>query len=76
MLPKILITINTNHIIVSDNAGGIHTQNINDIFSQEVTSKNSLGLGLYMSKKIIEESMAGTLNVENGIDGAIFRITL
>jgi signal transduction histidine kinase len=34
------------------------------------------GLGLYISKMIIEKNMHGLLSVENGEQGAIFSITM
>jgi signal transduction histidine kinase len=39
------------------------------------TKKNS-GLGLYMAKLLIEESMHGILRVKNQNGGACFEITL
>jgi hypothetical protein len=66
-------------IDVCDNAGGIKSSIINDIFSPYFTTKNELngtGLGLYMSKIVIEKYMNGKLSVENMKDGACFSITI
>jgi signal transduction histidine kinase len=66
-------------IEVSDNAGGIDEKIIDRIFEPYFTTKNaadSTGLGLYMSKFIIEESCGGTLDVVNGKEGALFTIKL
>jgi len=82
---KPIISLNTYekgnylYIEVSDNAGGIDEKIIGKIFEPYFTTKNtsdSTGLGLYMSKFIIEESCGGELHVENGNEGARFTIKL
>lgn len=62
-------------ILVSDNAGGINESIINRIFEPYFTTKdsyNGTGLGLYMSKIIIEQNMQGELNVRNIPQGVEF----
>lgn len=68
---------NRSLVTVGDNAGGIPADNIERVFTQYVsTKKNGSGLGLYIAKKMIEESMHGKLWVENHADGAMFFIVL
>ena len=40
------------------------------------TAKDGTGLGLYMSKTIIEDHCQGTLKVKNSDNGAMFTIAL
>lgn len=64
-------------IIVADNAGGIRMEPIERIFDLHVTSKEEgSGLGLFMTKNIIEKRFGGTISVENKDGGACFTITL
>jgi len=75
--PKIIITIDQNKIFVQDNAKGISLEIINKIFDPYFTTKEKYkgtGLGLYMSKIIIEKNMKAKITVENKNDGALFII--
>jgi len=64
---------------ITDNAGGIPDGCLDKIFDIYFTTKESsggTGIGLYMSKNIIEKNMGGMLSVCNVEQGAQFRISL
>lgn len=63
---------------ITDNAGGIQAPLINDIFKPFHSNKNKLstGIGLYMSKLIIENQFHGIINAKNTQNGAQFTILL
>ncbi len=72
----------TNEVItisICDNAGGIPESIMNKIGQPYFTTKqefNGTGLGLYISRSIIEKHLFGTLTWHNEENGACFVITL
>jgi len=69
---------NRSMVAVKDNAGGIKIENIEKIFEPYFSTKTvqGTGLGLYMSKMIIEKNMNGMLTVRNTKKGALFKIII
>ena len=79
--PKIELEIKDgNHfalVKIKDNAGGVDTSIIDKIFEPYFTTRHQTqgtGIGLYMSKNIIERNMHGYINVVNVEDGALFTV--
>jgi len=67
----------TINIKIKDNAKGIKKELINKIFNPYFTTKddaNGTGLGLYMSKIIIEKNMGADIKVQSSEKGSCFGI--
>ncbi len=77
----ISVTENTEFAIIKylDNAGGAEPNILDKIFEPYFTTKhqsNGTGLGLFMSKMIIEKSLDGQVSVRNLNDGLEFTIKI
>jgi C4-dicarboxylate-specific signal transduction histidine kinase len=66
-------------LFIEDNGGGILVEPKSKIFEPYFTTKedsNGTGLGLYMSKIIVDKNMKGKLKVKNTKQGAKFSISI
>ncbi|MCP4969004.1 MAG: ATP-binding protein [Arcobacter sp.] len=78
---KVYTDENINNIIIyiEDNGGGIKLKAKNKIFDPYFTTKKDsegTGIGLYMSKTIVDKNMNGKLRVSNSEYGARFEISI
>lgn len=80
---EIQITVETDsdrvRVDVQDNAGGVDTNLLDKLFEPYFTTKaenGGTGIGLYMSKMIIESKFDGTIKVEQKNQGLNFTIEL
>ena len=81
--PLVTVTIDSEDgctiLTVTDNAGGIREEIMDKIFEPYFTTKGpqqGTGVGLFMSKSIIEKNMGGRLSARNIANGAEFRIEI
>ncbi len=78
---KIIVKKEDNNciILIEDNAGGIPKNILPSIFKQYFTTKDEemgTGLGLFISKRLIENNLNGNITTDNTDDGAIFKIKI
>ncbi len=78
---EIIVVDNSNEwdITFKDNGGGTEEEIVDRIFEPYFTTKfksDGTGIGLYMSKMIIEQTFSGSIMAENDPDGLMFKITL
>jgi signal transduction histidine kinase len=69
----------TLNLHVCDNGGGVPESVLDQVFEPYFTTKEEgkgTGIGLYMSKMIIEENMGGKISVKNSDEGAVFTISI
>jgi len=72
---ELTVTENMTVVTVTDNGGGIPSDILEKIFDPYFTTKEKgTGIGLYMSKMIIENNMKGALRADNADQGAVFSI--
>lgn len=65
--------------VICDNGGGIDPAIFSKLFDPYFTTKDEktgTGLGLYMSKMIIEDHLHGIIEASNSVYGACFRVRL
>ena len=77
--PILIIEVHDTSISITDNGRGIPEHIIEKIFDPYFSTKdekNGTGLGLYMSKIIVEDHHNGKLQVFNVDDGVCFRVDL
>ncbi|WP_022850177.1 PAS domain S-box protein [Limisalsivibrio acetivorans] len=66
-------------VAITDNGGGVNPVYIMKVFDPYFTTKEEgqgIGMGLFMSKTIIEKNMGGQITLENHNNGALVRILL
>ena len=81
--PQVIVNFRENgdelKICIQDNGGGISEDIMDRIFEPYFTTKfksDGTGVGLYMSKMIVEDSIGGELTLENHEDGILASLIL
>lgn len=64
-------------LTISDNAGGIDVEPIEDIFKPYVSQrKEGTGLGMFITQQLIQKGFEGMITAQNNNKGAVFTLTL
>jgi C4-dicarboxylate-specific signal transduction histidine kinase len=64
-------------LTVTDNAGGIPAELLGTLFDAYITSKeNGSGIGLYLSRLIVEKKLGGSISARNIEGGAEFKVEI
>lgn len=66
-------------VTIADNGGGIPAGDLDHVFDPYFTTKEGsggTGIGLYLSKTLVERNLGGSLTVRNTGTGAEFRVAL
>jgi len=74
---KIIITISKDKLTIYNNGGNASDKVLDKMFEPYFTTKfedKGTGIGLYMTKSIIEKSMNGNISAKNKYNGVIFTI--
>jgi PAS domain S-box-containing protein len=69
----------TVHLMIEDSAGGTEINNLDKLFDAYFTTKdaqNGTGLGLYISKVIVEKNFSGTIEATNTNNGLSVMISM
>lgn len=80
--PKIFVDVscqkNQYYFTIEDNAGGISSDMIDRLFEPYVSTKgkNGTGLGMYISKLLVDNHFKGKISAENKNEGALFTLVL
>jgi PAS domain S-box-containing protein len=81
--PKVILSIKREGdmavVSVEDNGGGIEPEALDKIFNPYFTTKDQgkgVGLGLYMSKMLVEQHMNGKVYIKNKDGGACFVVEI
>ncbi|RXJ98774.1 histidine kinase [Arcobacter sp. CECT 8986] len=63
-------------LMIEDNAGGIKEEDFENLYDIDYSSKgkNGSGVGLALTKRLVENRLNGTISVANTKNGAVFKI--
>ncbi|RXJ84539.1 sensor histidine kinase, partial [Arcobacter sp. CECT 8985] len=63
-------------LLIEDNAGGIKSNDFDKLFTIDYSSKgtNGSGVGLALTKRLVESRLNGTITASNTKHGAVFKI--